>query len=262
MKKRIIIITTLLVFLLGIGLFFLIYNSNHTTLKSFDNSSSITLNTGNVSYNGDNGYKVFEKPPVVYDYFKDMKKYKISDGNLFIDSGRLYSLTWSGENNGASNNSTNWRGDVYVSSPYYSFEDKYNVVGIGYVTLMEEYLDSDGNYVFKKVSTDFETKEEYDNYYSDYNRPSLTRFVYYMEYVDVIDILDNLDSKYVTKIDDTLYLNVLDNDGNLTDYKLEVGLIEVENKKYAYFDIKNYFPTVITMHMGTKSTHGFYHYHF
>ena len=34
----------------------MIYNSNHTTIESFDKSSSITLNTGNVSYNGDNGF--------------------------------------------------------------------------------------------------------------------------------------------------------------------------------------------------------------
>lgn len=256
MKKKYIFIIASSIVLLGIGLFFWIYNSNHTTIKSFDKSSSITIDTGKTSYNGDNGYKVFEKPPVVYDYFKDMKKYKISDGNLFIDSGRLYSLTWRGENNG-----TNWSGDVYVSSPYYSFEDKYNIVGIGYAVLMEEYID-DGKYVLKKTVNDFETEEEYENYYRHY-RPSMTQFVYYMEYEDVIDVLDNLDSKYVTKVDSTYYLNVLDNDGKLTDYKLEVGSIEVENKKYAYFDIKDTFTTVIKMHVGdTTITHGCYYHYF
>ena len=262
MKKKYIFIIASSIVLLGIGLFFWIYNSNHTTIKSFDKSSSITIDTGKTSYNGDNGYKVFEKPPVVYDYFKDMKKYKISDGNLFIDSGRLYSLTWRGENNGTENNGTNWQGDVYVSSPYYSFEDKYNIVGIGYAVLMEEYIDNDGKHVLKKTANDFETEEEYENYYRHY-RPSMTQFVYYMGYEDVIDVLDNLDSKYVTKIDSTYYLNVLDNDGKLTDYKLEVGSIEVENKKYAYFDIKDTFTTVIKMHVGdTTITHGCYYHYF
>ncbi len=237
MKKKYIILISISALLLGIGLFFLIYNLNHTTIKSFDNSSSFTINTGKASYVGDNAYKIDsfdEGDDFYYKFLKDRKTYSIENGHLFIEKGRIYSLTYT-----KSQHDCFSFGDRCLSSPYVSLLDEYKIVGIGFLTLMNQFKDSEGNYIFRKKYTDFETEEEYLNYYEDMNKPNLTRWIFDLEYDYVIEILDNLDSKYVTKTENKYYLNILDNDGNLTDHKLEVGSVEVENKKYAYFDTNN-----------------------